>query len=173
MDEQENILILRYLNGELSEVEKVAFEARLSADEKLQNTLLEYQRIVRVVQMKERENLKGAIAAIGASLAQKDFEDYKPKYPPPSNSSSWTDILKSLLFFITVILLACFALIYFNQFPIEHPAVKRIREKIIHLDESTTFKTDTVFQTIESEIILKDTTIYGKEELIEFLDDLE
>lgn len=173
MNEQKNILILRYLNGELSEEEKVVFEAQLSVDEDLHNTLLEYQRIVRVVQIKEREKLKSEIAAIGASVAPKDLEAYKPKYPPPSNSSSWIDIMKSLLFFTVVILIACLALIYFNQFPVEHPAVKKIREKIIHLDEQTTFKPDTIFQTIESEIILKDTTIYGKEELIEFLDELE
>ncbi len=173
MNEQQNILIMRYLNGELTKEEKSAFEDRLLHDTALQKDLNDYRQIVQVVIEKERESVKDNIAVIAASIKPNELKDYKPQFPPPSNSSSWEDIIKSILFFAFVITTACLALIYFNQFPIEHPAVEKIREKMILLDQTTTIRTDTIYQTIENGKITTDTVIYGKEELIEFLDELE
>ena len=173
MNEQQNILIMRYLNGELTKEEKSAFEDRLLHDTTLQKDLNDYRQIVQVVIEKERESVKDNIAVIAAGIKPNELKDYKPQFPPPSNSSSWADIIKSILFFAFVITTACLALIYFNQFPIEHPAVEKIREKMILLDQTTTIRTDTIYQTIENGKITTDTVIYGKEELIEFLDELE
>lgn len=173
MNEQQNILILRYLNGELSKEDKASFEERLSHDKDLQLAIKEYKQIVEVVKVKERQKLKTTIGAIGAGIPAKELESYQPKFPPPSNTSSWIDIIKSILFFLFVIGAACLALIYFNQFPVEHPAVETIREKLIQLDKTTTVRTDTVYQTIENGQITTDTVIYGREEVIEFLEELE
>lgn len=175
MDEQKDIIIQRYLDNDLSESERADFERQVQSDPELAETLKVYQSLVKGVQSHERAKMKAFVAGIGSQMTPGDMEDYSPKKPPKPNGggSSIGGILRSLFFFLAVMGIAFFALIYFEQFPIEHPAVEKIEEKIKQLEEGSTYRVDTIYQVIETDKITRDTTFYDEEEAKEFLKKLD
>lgn len=174
MDKDRNILIQRYLDDDLSKAERLAFEQELIKDPALRDELEKYKMLIQGVQAHERAKMKAVVAGITSQIPKSEVEEYSPKKPPkPGGGSSIGGILRSLIFFASIMGVAFFALIYFGQFPFEHPAVEKIQEKIIQLEKSTSVHVDTVTTVIETDKVDKDTTLYDSEEARKFLEELE
>ena len=172
MNEGNNILILRYLNNELTASEIIAFEEALRKDISMQQALEEYTLIIKGVKQYERNKTKANIAAIGATIGATKFVKYAPT--PLTSGGGFGKVFKFLfkIFFtlLPIAVLFSLVLIYLNKFPIQHPAVKTIQEQLIKIEQSSVVKIDTVYHTIESNQVLIDTVLYGEEELEQFLE---
>ena len=167
MKEDQNIAILRYLNGELTASEQLAFEEELRKSESLQKEVESYKSIVKGIKHQERKKMKSNVAAVGANVAVDGFKNYHPEIPPGGEGSSFMGNLFKFLFFSTLISVVVSAyLIYQNKFPIEHPIIDEIQQKMME-----SVKIDTVWHTIEVPVGTTDTIIYGEEELKQFIEE--
>lgn len=172
MDEAKDILILRYLEGELTATEKAAFEAELRQDEKLQKDLKAYQALIHGVKQQERAKMKMKVAAIGAGLGAASLIKYQPK--PPSGGANF--IGKAFKFFLAtggIAVVGSLVLIYLDKFPFEHPSVEIIKEKLIEIEQGQVTHIDTIYRTIEVQHIENDTILYGQEEYDNYMKELE
>jgi hypothetical protein len=175
MSELKQILILRYLDDDLSASEKIAFEKSLLLDTELAKELAIYQGIIQGVQIHEKRQLKNNLAKIEASISQNEFKTYEPKQ---EEAKVKTSIPKAAIIRLIILLsilgfILSFILIFLNKFPIKHPAIDKIHEKLIYYDTLNNHKVDTIYHTITSEHVEKDTILYGEQELLNFMENVD
>jgi len=148
MDEEREILVIRYLAGELQGEELLRFEALLQSDEELQLLVKEYSSIGSGIQSFERKNVKAEIGAIIGTVSPADIQ----QYPPQSNS--FFKFIKKL--FKTVIGLGVVAgavsvvLIGLNKFPVKNKYTEKVKQTLITVEQATgeSVHLDTVFHTV-------------------------
>lgn len=108
--------ILKYLEGDLSDSEKLKFEARLNSDQSLQKELAAIKEMKNFAQSKAKENI-----AIHSS--REVYQDYKLKNNTSQKTSNTArNKIKYLIPFsiAAMVLIGAFALGVFNQAPLSN-----------------------------------------------------
>lgn len=126
MEQEVDILILRYLNNEMKVEEKFAFENRMSTCDDVKNAVEEYKTIQNGIKTYAKQNLKKQIiAAELITFKSKSIGNYKP-----SINGGGFSFGKIIFNTILVSGIVSAGLIYFNKMPIKHEYIDKINKEM-------------------------------------------
>ena len=162
MDEEKEILVLRYLAGELRDEELLHFEAMLKSDDAIQILLNDYSIIGSGIQAFERKNVKVEIAAIIGTIPPSEVQQYNA----PSNSFIHVlkKIFKTTFGFGLVAGAVSIVLIEIDKFPLKNEYTLKVKQTLSTFVQATEASThvDTVFHTVFiTDTIVSDGTVKG------------
>ncbi len=155
MENQElDILIQRYLDGELNATEKTAFETSMSGDESIKKAVQEYILIEKAVKTFAVSQIKIDLQKAHKTVSKtKSFNNYKPSL----NAGGGFNIFSFLTKIILLGGIVSVVLIYVGKMPVEHKLIEELNEKMHSID--LTIKQDTVWTTIKSTGVAKGDTV--------------
>ena len=157
-----DILIMRYLNNDLNTEEKAVFEKRMSSDESLQETVKTFSVIEKGINVYAKSQLKIDLQNTHKKLEDaKSFSNYKPSIKPSGGFSLTGFIIKTIL----VLAVASAGLIYFDKMPIKHPFIKDVKQKMDEIViQKQVVTTDTIWHTVKSSRMTSDTVYISTQE---------
>jgi len=157
MENQElDILILSYINNEMTAEEKTAFETRMSNNENLKQTVEEYTTIKRGINKFAKQDLKAEIIAIElTTLKTNSLSNYKPSINGGGGFSFGKFLFKSILSISLIVI----GLIYFDKLPIKHPVIETLNKNMHNIKVEKQIEIDTVWHIIKTNKVSKGDTI--------------
>lgn len=160
MENQElDIPILSYLDGEMNAEEKQAFEISMSKNEILRQTVAEYKIITSGVKDFSKNQMKADLLKAQASvIAANDIKKYKPSINANNGFRFFSLLIKVLFFGV----LAALAIVYFNEKPKTNEVLQNIYNKIHRFDTIFETQYDTVWTILPTEKLAPEDTVYIK-----------
>lgn len=151
MNEETELLILRYISGELSVDEIIQLKNIIAKDDSARKLADEYLQIQQGIIQYERQQVKTDIAAMLATIPPQDIKDYKSSFAKSNFIHKIWSWIKSILTLFLIASIISVVLIYAGYFPIKNKYTAIIAKKLQHIEEyvpKETIITDTVFHTI-------------------------
>lgn len=157
MENQElDIRILRYLNGEMTASEITSFEERLSLDVALKQKVAAYKKLEEGVKKYGKDQMKADLLAAQTSvIGTKSLGNYKPSINGGGGFNIFSFLVKTLI----IGSIASAILIYLNKMPFKHELFETVHEKMHVYDTLFEVKYDTVWHTVPSQKVKKGDTI--------------
>ena len=174
MDNQElDILIIRYLNEDMTTEEKAVFEKRMSNDEALKASVEEYKTISKGINVFAKNEMKAdLILAQSAMLKSNTFKDYKP-----SINGGGFSFLGFTVKLILLSLVVTAGLFYFDKINYEHEYIDVVKDKMEEIEEQfkIEMRQDTIWKTVRSTKIQSSDTVFihNQSELDSFYNEIE
>lgn len=149
MENQElDIPILSYLDGEMNAEQKNAFEISMSKNEILRQTVAEYKIITSGVKDFSKKQMKAdLLKAQTRVIAAQSLENYKPSI----NGSGGFNIISTLVKLLILGGLGALAFIYFSEKPKNNEILQDVYNKMHSFDTIFETRYDTVWTIIPTE----------------------
>jgi len=160
MPESNDILFDDYLNDQLSNDERNAFEQRLLNDPDFKNEFDLHVQTIQFIAAKGEQDLRNELNIIYTNhKADIDKKSYKPSLNN-GNGFSFLSFLFTTMLISFLLFLASTVLIMMNKFPVHHPKIDAYKNWTKEIQQKYfVVRVDTVYYEIQSSEVKKGDTI--------------